>query len=124
MNRFLKLALVLVFVSLASANIAEAKKNNNLGGGFSGTMPNTISVQEALKAKDDTFIGLEGKIVKALGDEEYLFSDGKNQIMIEIDDDIWRGLTVSEQDTIIIYGTIDKDIMEDAKLDAEKIVKK
>lgn len=39
-----------------------------------------------------------------VGDEDYIFTDGKNKIRVEIDDDEWRGLTIGERDLVRIYG--------------------
>jgi len=67
------------------------------------------SVEEALSAKDDQQVTIKGKIVRSLGNEKYEFSDGEKTIVIEIDDDDWKGLSVSPDDTIEIQGKVEKE---------------
>lgn len=43
-----------------------------------------------------------------VGDEDYIFTDGKNKIRVEIDDE-WCGLTIGERDLVRIYGEVDRD---------------
>lgn len=86
--------------------------------------PNHVmSVKQAYNSKDDTHVSLKGHIIKSLGDEKYTFSDGKNQIIIEIDDKDWRGLNVTKHDLVEIQGEVDKDMFEHTKIDVN-IIKK
>jgi uncharacterized protein (TIGR00156 family) len=68
------------------------------------------TVEEAKKLRDDTPIQLQGQIVRALGDEKYVFRDSSGEIVVEIDDDAWRGVTIGPDDRVEIRGEIDKDI--------------
>ena len=92
-------------------------------GGFTGPTIDTVSVAEAKKLGDDTPVVMTGKIVKSLGGEKYMFQDGTDSITIEIDNEDWRGLTVSEKDTVEIRGEIDKDFMN-VEVDVDSISKK
>ena len=93
-------------------------------GGFTGPSDaNVVSVEEAKDLRDDASVVMEGKIEKALGDEKYVFSDGKDKVTVEIDNEDWRGVSVNEHDTVEIKGEIDKDFM-DTKVDVDSIVKK
>lgn len=65
------------------------------------------AVNEALNAKNDSFVILTGNITKSLGNEMYLFEDKTGEIQIEIDDDNWMGVDVTPQDTIVIRGEVD-----------------
>ena len=80
--------------SIAIASAAFAVDN---GGGFTGPGTETavVSVEQAKGMSDDTVVILQGNIQKKVGDELYLFSDGKDTVIIEIDDDEWNGITVS-----------------------------
>jgi uncharacterized protein (TIGR00156 family) len=84
-------------------------------GGFvdkpGSAMAGVITVVEAKKLRDDTYVQLQGVIVRALGDEKYMFRDSSGEIVVEIDDDVWRGVTVSPDDGVEIRGEIDKDIL-------------
>ena len=68
------------------------------------------SVADALKMSDDTAVVLEGKIEKSLGHEKYQFKDASGMVVVEIDDEDWRGVDVKPEDTVIIKGEIDKDV--------------
>ncbi|MFA0439035.1 hypothetical protein BCU70_10085 [Vibrio sp. 10N.286.49.C2] len=103
--------------SLAAANTLPAKD------GFNGpSLGVQTTVEEALDSRDDARVELTGKITHSLGDEEYQFTDGKNTIVIEIDDNKWAGLHVTPNDSITITGSIDKDSWEDASIDVNRVV--
>ena len=68
-----------------------------------------ISVAHAKEMKDNTPVRLKGNIQQNLGDEKYLFTDGNQTIIVEIDNEDWGGQDVSAKDTVIIIGEMDKD---------------
>lgn len=83
-------------------------------GGFvpSGATTQTqpSSVKEALKLRDDSFVVIDGKIKSQLRHEHYRFVDQNgDSIEVEIDDDVWRGVSVDENTLVRISGEIDKD---------------
>ena len=43
-------------------------------------------------------------------DEKYLFHDATGEIIVEIDDDKWGGVTASPKDALELSGEIDRDI--------------
>ena len=110
------LALIIGFSSNVSAQ-------QPIVGGFTGPLLTKITVAEALKLSDDTPVVLEGKIEKNLGGEKYLFKDNSASVTVEIDNDDWRGITVSEQDLIEIHGEVDKDLMN-FEIDVDSVLKK
>lgn len=67
------------------------------------------SVKNALHAKDDSKVMLKGKLIRALGDEKYQFQDASGTITVEIDDELWQGHAVSEQQEITLLGEVDID---------------
>lgn len=107
-------------VALSSAAFAGSKAN----GGFTGPGAEitAVSVQEAKGMKDDAVVILQGNIQKKIGDELYLFSDGKDTIAIEIDDDDWNGLNVGPDDVVEITGEIDKGLMS-VEIEVDQIKK-
>ena len=107
----------------ALALILGLTGNSYAQGGFTGPTISRITVKEALELRDDSPVVLEGKIKQGLGGEKYLFSDGSADIVIEIDDEDWRGLSVNENDTVEIRGEIDKELLK-TKVDVDSIVKK
>ncbi len=90
-------------------------------GGYSGPGSMMVnSVADALKVKDDTRVELTGYLVKSLGDEEYLFRDNSGDVKVEIDDDLWHGITVSDSTKVTLIGEVDKDIFG-TEIDVEQI---
>ena len=81
------------------------------------------SVAEALKLNDDTPVVLVGQIEKSLGDEKYLFKDASGSVTVEIDNEDWRGVTVTPKDTIVIQGEIDKDFFK-TEIDVDSVALK
>ena len=74
-----------------------------------GIAPTTVA--EALKLSDDTAVVLTGQIEKSLGNEKYQFKDASGTVVIEIDDEDWKGVDVRPEDVIVIRGEIDKDLL-------------
>lgn len=122
------IAVMALFLSLPTIVIADDINSKNNGavysnnGGFSGPSLNQLSVAEAKKLRDGTHVKLVGKIEKHLGGENYQFADDTDNAIVEIDHDVWRGLTVGPDETVIIYGEIDKDFF-DFKIEVDKIFK-
>lgn len=79
------------------------------GGGFMGGENQISTVKDAMGMPDDTMVSLQGKIQKRLKKDKYQFQDNTGSIVVEIDKDVWRGQTVTPNDTIMIDGEIDKD---------------
>jgi uncharacterized protein (TIGR00156 family) len=78
--------------------------------GYTGPGLEPVTVAEARSLRDDSPVVLRGRIERFLGDEKYLFSDDSGTITVEIDNGLWTGLSVNENDTVEISGEIDKDI--------------
>lgn len=93
------------------------------GGGFTGPGPALTTVKEAQGMRDDTRITLNGQIVQHLGGDRYLFKDHTGSIRVEIDDDEWMGQTVGPDDTVEIYGEVDKD-WNSVEIDVKRLTKK
>lgn len=108
-----KLAILAISMLIAISALAQT------GGGFvgPGAGGSATTVQQALSMRDDTPVVLTGKIVSSLGDEKYLFRDATGEIIIEIDDDDWRGITVTPDTTLEIVGEVDKEFMDKTKID-------
>lgn len=116
MNKFATLTSLALIFGLAGNAAAQAPR-----GGFQGPGLSVMTVAEALKAADDTPVKLEGKIEKSLGDEKYLLKDASGTVTIEIDDDDWRGVTVTPNDTVEIEGEVDKNMFRSTEIDVDRI---
>ncbi|MGR5284911.1 YgiW/YdeI family stress tolerance OB fold protein [Vibrio maritimus] len=119
-----KYALAALVMSLLFVTNASAQQNST-GGGFKGPSAedNLNTVQDILDAtwlSDGTYVTVVGKITMSLGNELYTFTDSTGSMTIEIDDDEWRGQTVTPDHTIKIKGEIDKND-SDSAVDVESI---
>ena len=88
----------------------ERKMMTGGRGGFVDAAAKPLSVAEVQKLSDDAYVTMEGYITKRLSDDEYNFTDGTNNVTVEIDDKDWRGLKVTPKDKIIVNGKVDKDL--------------
>jgi uncharacterized protein (TIGR00156 family) len=98
------LALFFVVVLLSAAVVYSR-------GGFTGPKAEAspVSVSEAKKLADEAKVVLSGNITKSLGDEKYEFRDSTGTIIIEVDNKVWRGVSVDEKAFVEIRGEIDAE---------------
>lgn len=110
------IASVFVLTAALSVSVSAAGFNGPVSaqnaGGFKGPGLQTSTVKQAMSFSDDTPVVLIGKIERSLGDEKYLFTDKTGSVTVEIDNDDWRGVTVTPNDTIVIEGEVDKDFFK------------
>ena len=92
-------------------------------GGFLGGHSGANSVKAALDARDDTLVTVRGKILSQVAHEKYKFSDGKDTIIIEIDDEDWGGLSVGPDEIITIHGEVDGNTIRANEIDVKRITK-
>ena len=95
---------------------------NAQSGGFSGPSLTVIAVYEAMNLRDDTPVLLQGRILRFLGNEKYLFADDTGTIIIDIDDRLWGNISVNENDLIEIYGEVDRGFRS-VEIEADRIKK-
>ncbi|MDF5022312.1 NirD/YgiW/YdeI family stress tolerance protein [Vibrio parahaemolyticus] len=115
MKKTLMISALLLTSGLAMAN------PQNFSGGFNGPMAQaSTTVAQALEARDASMVQLTGHITHIVGEEEYQFSDGKHQIVVEIDDEQWMGLNVTPKDKVTIVGEVEKDWSE-VKVEVSRI---
>jgi uncharacterized protein (TIGR00156 family) len=100
MNRKFYVSLVLVLVFASSALNAQE--------GYRGPGAEIVTVEVAKNSRDDYPVTLRGKIEKSLGDEKYLFTDDTGSIIVEIENRLWRGISVDQNDTVEITGEVDR----------------
>ena len=95
---------------IASVALVACSNNNNTQPVFGANVPaTTISVKQALSARDDSYVTVEGNIISQVDDDEYILADTSGQIRVEIDNHIWQGQNVSKNDKVRIYGEIDSE---------------
>lgn len=67
----------------------------------------TVSV--ALEAVDDSWVSLTGTNFRQVSEERYLFKDNTGSMVVEIDHDTWRNVSVNPETIVCLSGEIDKD---------------
>ena len=65
-------------------------------------------------------MALQGKLIKQTSDEHYLFRDQTGEVMVEIDSEDFRHVTVTPEDKIRITGEVDSDWSEN-KIDVDHL---
>ena len=123
------LTLVAMLIFAAGTGSVQAKQSDGPAAptqqsGFIGPYVDPITVEEAKQLSDDDKVALRGSIVQGLGGEHFIFRDSTGEINIEISDKDWRGQQISPEDTVDIYGEVEKDWGEPIKIDVDQIVKR
>jgi len=113
-NFMLKGLMSVLFASLFSMSAFAAFV------GPGATSIQTITAKEALELADDSKVALQGTLVKQTAEEHYLFKDQSGEVMVEIEDEDFRQVTVTPQDNVRITGEIDKEWTE-TKIEVERI---
>lgn len=110
MNRFFPV----MIVGILGCGLAQAD-------GFKGpdNLPLVTTVMLAEQA-DDSLVKLEGRIINAAGDERYEFADEAGSIIVEIDEELWRGVEVAPADRVRLWLEVDKDLL-DTEYEAERV---
>lgn len=91
-------------------------------GGFVGGEEVISTVKQVKEMRDDVPVIVQGHIVQRMGGEKYLFEDATDSITIEIDDDDWRGQTVTPSDTVKLYGEVDAGLFK-TEIDVDYVEK-
>lgn len=100
----------------------EVVVQNNTKGGFVSDKETVVTVKQVNEMRDDVPVIVQGHIVQRLGDEKYLFEDATGSITVEIDDDEWRGQTITPSDTVRMSGEVDRGIFK-TEIDIDSVKK-
>jgi uncharacterized protein (TIGR00156 family) len=123
MRILLASALALLLATPAVAAFEAGSAAPAQAGGFQGpgvkTAVNTVA--KALKAADESPVMLEGRIISAGPEREgYVFQDSTGKIVIEIDDDLFHGRTVTPENTIRLWGEVDTKLARDSEVEVDR----
>ena len=116
-------ALTLVLAAPAFAAFEGGPAAPAQRGGFQGpgSVASADTVDKALKARDESPVVLEGRILSAAKErEEYVFQDKTGKIIIELDDDLFHGRTVTPENTIRIWGEVDTKFGRDSEVEVDR----
>lgn len=64
---------------------------------------------------------LRGRLLLQLNHDKYLFSDGKSQIRIEIESEVFPKQAIDDKIEIQILGEVEKDFMETPEIDVKRV---
>ena len=126
----MKKTIALLSLVLISASASAGFNDNGYksGGGFmDGGKPTgpINTVQQALKARDDTPVTVTGHIVSRAGrdDDEFIFRDATGEIKVGVGDYAWNGINITPNDRVRIEGAIDKGFIMPTTIDVYQIRK-
>ena len=94
----------------------------NTKGGFVSGSEAIVTVKQVNEMRDDIPVIVQGKILQRIGDDMFLFEDATGSISVEIDDDAWRGQTITPSDTVKLYGDVDRGIFK-TEIDVDYVQK-
>ncbi|MCK3658633.1 hypothetical protein A4G18_07905 [Pasteurellaceae bacterium Pebbles2] len=105
-----RLLITTTLLALSTSTLAEFTNSEPQPKRF-GDVGNQLStIAQVQKLNDNSHVILEGYIVKQLSNDDYTFKDNAGDtITIELEDNVWNGLNVSEKDKIRITGEVDKE---------------
>jgi len=85
-------------------------------------LPELTSLANVLaKPVDDQRVTLRGKIVKQISSDKYLFSDGRQEIRVEIDHKYLPPEPFGSDATLVIKGEVEKDFLESPEIDVDSV---
>ena len=87
-------------------NQVQQKGEFKRGGYNSNQAPSKVS--EVASMNDDQYVVLQGKIVKQVGKEDFLFRDASGEINVEIERKAWAGQEITPNNEVKLYGEVDK----------------
>ena len=71
---------------------------------------------------EDAPVTLEGYLTKKVAKEKYMFSDGKNEIKVEIDNEDFPTTPVNEKTRVQIRGEVDREILRNPEIDVKHVL--
>lgn len=81
------------------------------------------SVAEILKnPMDDQAVVLSGFILRKVGNEKYIFSDGTAEIRIDIDAKHFPAQKIDDKVKVQLRGEVEKDFMETPEIDVDVLI--
>nr|WP_314741706.1 NirD/YgiW/YdeI family stress tolerance protein [uncultured Haemophilus sp.] len=117
-----KIALA-TLLALSATSAFAGFNNSTPNGGFQAAPQAAISVQQALKAADNSMVTLVGNLTQQIDDDEFWFTDGTGQIKVEIERHVWNGLNVGQNDKVRIFGKLDNEMSDKADIEVIRIEK-
>lgn len=109
----------MIFSSVIALAIPAAVQAQYVG---PSTQKTPTTVADVLKNPvDDQNVVLRGHLVKKVGNEKYLFSDGTGEIRVEIEAEDFPVQKIDDKTLIVIRGEVESDFLKSPEIDVEMI---
>ena len=112
-------------VHFSAALLAVASSAQAQSGGFIGAESSpVVTAIAAADRPNESNVRLVGYLIEKLGSEKYLFRDDSGTIVVEIDDDDWRGVEASAETRVEIAGEVDREwrvLQREIEIDVDSI---
>jgi uncharacterized protein (TIGR00156 family) len=109
----------MIFSSVIALAIPAAVQAQYVG---PSTQKTPLTVAEVLKNPvDDQNVVLRGHLLKKVGNEKYLFSDGTGEIRVEIEAEDFPVQKIDDKTLIVIRGEVESDFLKSPEIDVDTI---
>ena len=111
---------LLIGGAIVAAALAAPAYAQYTGPSEAGRAQNTV---EAILANptDDQLVTLQGQLLRKIGKEKYIFTDGTAEIVTEIDDDDFPREPVDEKTKVEIHGEVDTGLRRPPEIEVDSI---
>jgi uncharacterized protein (TIGR00156 family) len=105
----------IIGIMLVFGNVTVNAQDVAGSGGFtgSGSGSTLTTVSEAKNLSNHSPVLLRGNIIRLLDNkrvkQELLFRDNTGEVVLEIEYRVWNGLYINENDTVEIFGYVDRN---------------
>lgn len=65
------------------------------------------SIADKTLWKEDQIVFLKGKITKQVKHDKFIFTDGTGEVLLEIEDDVWDGADIKQNEEFIVKAKVD-----------------
>lgn len=73
------------------------------------------------KPVDDQNVRLTGHLLRKIGDEKYIFSDGTGEIVVEIDDDDFPPQAIDAKTKVELLGEVDTGMRRPPEIEVDTV---
>lgn len=115
---FLSSVVILSFSGVAVAQYSGPSENsaNNKEEHHQATISEILA-----NPQDEAKVVVEGMLIRSIGDEMYVLSDGNSEINVEIDDDDFPNSPVSDTTRVRVEGEVDTHLIKDTDIEADRV---
>ncbi|WP_296026083.1 NirD/YgiW/YdeI family stress tolerance protein [uncultured Aggregatibacter sp.] len=82
-----------------------------------------VTVQAVKSMEAHSVVALEGRLVRQIDDDEFIFRDATGEIKVGVGDYAWNGINITPNDRVRIEGAVDKGFIMPTTIDVYQIRK-